>query len=270
MEQKQITKASGNGEQQGTQLVHLLQKMAPEIVKAVPKHLSAERMTRITLTALRQNPKLAQCTAASFLGSVMQLCQLGLEPNTVLGQAYLIPRQSKKTGTMECTIVIGYGGMISLAYRSGMVDVIDADVVREGDKFSERRGTSPCIEHEPSQHRAGKPLTHVYAVAWLKGATRPLQKTLTRGEVDERRARSAQPDSGPWKTDYEAMARKTAIRSLWPLLPKASELTMMSQAAALDEAPEYGKAQSALWTPDVADALERNGVTIDDEVQEEE
>ena len=70
-----------------------------QIAKALPSVMTPERFTRIALTAVSNNPQLAHCTPMSFLGAMMQAAQLGLEPNTPLGQAYLIPYRNK--GTLE-------------------------------------------------------------------------------------------------------------------------------------------------------------------------
>ena len=93
--------------------------MHTQIEKALPSVITPERFTRIALTAYSRNEKLQECTAESFLGSMMQAAQLGVEPNTPLGQAYLIPYRNK--GVMEVQFQLGYRGMIDLAYRSGEV-----------------------------------------------------------------------------------------------------------------------------------------------------
>ena len=72
--------------------------MKPEIEKALPAHMSHERMTRIALSAVNSNPELTEVilnNPTSFLGALMQSAQLGLEPNTNLGHAYLIPYYDK-------------------------------------------------------------------------------------------------------------------------------------------------------------------------------
>lgn len=79
--------------------------MKPQIEAALPSVITAERFTRMTLTAVGTNPQLANCTPESFMGAMMQAAQLGLEPNTPLGQAYLIPYRNK--GKMECQFQIG-------------------------------------------------------------------------------------------------------------------------------------------------------------------
>jgi recombination protein RecT len=235
-------------------LAELLTRMQPEIARAVPKHVNPDRMVRIALTSLRMNPDLLKCTPASFLGGVMSAAQLGLEIGGPLALAYLIPFKT------ECTLVVSYRGMMNLARRSGMVQAIYAYDVREGDRFSYKLGLNPDIDHEPSGDaaREEKPITHVYAVAKLKDGE-PIFTVLTRAQVERYRQRSRAKDSGPWITDYAAMALKTAVRRLFTWLPQSSEMAL---ASALDEAPELGQRQAAVWDPSVTEALEAKGYDV--------
>lgn len=82
-----------------------IKQMEGEIRKALPSVLTPERFTRITLSALSSNPRLQECTPQSFLGAMMTAAQLGVEPNTPLGQAYLIP--FKNHGVMETQFQLG-------------------------------------------------------------------------------------------------------------------------------------------------------------------
>lgn len=234
------------------QLAGMLAKMGPEMAKALPKHISVDRMTRIATTALRTNPKLGECSQVSFLGCVLSAAQLGLEVNTLLGQAYLIPRGG------ECTLQIGYQGFMDLARRSGEVASIYAEAVYSGDAFEYELGLDRKLKHKPSEdpNRETKQVTHVYAVAKLKSGE-ALFVVLTRAQVDKYMKRGA---GGPaWKSDYEAMAKKTAVRRLFTWIPKSAEV---AGAAALDEAPEIGKPQVTAFDPDVTKALEAQGIEV--------
>ena len=113
----QTTQAAKSGKQPTMQ--DYIKKMEGEIAKALPSVITPERFTRITLSALSANKQLAQTTPQSFLGAMMTAAQLGMEPNTPLGQAYLIPYRNH--GTLECQFQLGYKGLIDLAYRSGVV-----------------------------------------------------------------------------------------------------------------------------------------------------
>jgi recombination protein RecT len=245
---------------QDRSLQSLLTKMVPEIARALPKHVSPDRMARIALTALRSTPKLAECTPESFLGSVIQASQLGLEVNTPLGQAYLIPFEDRRNNRTLCQLIVGYQGFMDLARRSGSVRAIYAYPVYQGDTFAYELGLEPTVKHTPGTGpRDPKLLTHVYAVAKLADGE-PVFTVLTIAEVERYRDRSRAKNNGPWVTDYEAMALKTAIRRLFRWLPKSAE---MAVASAVDEALDSGRNQLGTADPEVIALLQSNGVEVD-------
>jgi recombination protein RecT len=248
-------------QQPGSGLIQLLDSMKGEIAKALPKHLTPDRMARVALTALRTNPDLMNATPQSFAASIMMLAQIGLEPSTPLGHAYLVPRRNH--GKLEASIMIGYQGMLELARRSGQVRAIWAYAVYEGDDFVVEYGLAPTIRHAPRFEgpRTEKTLTHVYAAARLKDTDDPIFVVLTKREIEGYRARGQ--GGGPWKTDYEAMALKTAIRRLYRWLPKSIEI---ASALRVDEAPELGRSQLEVLDPAVRDAVERQGLELPPEV----
>ncbi len=273
-------KTNKNGQIQTTKqnpkahLVSMIKKMGPEITRALPRHVTADRMARIVLTAIRTTPKLTECSQESFLGSVMQCAQLGLEPNTPLGHAYLIPFWNKHLSTYECTLITGYQGMIDLAMRSGRVSSIFAHAVREGDEFSYRLGLDPTVAHVPSSDgdREKMPITHVYAVARIKDAD-PVFVVLSKAQIDARknRSQSAKKSFSPWQSDYEAMALKTAVRALFKWMPKSSEIARVD---AIETTAELGKEHLTAFDPEISDVLEKHGLltehteTVDGEVEE--
>ncbi len=133
-----------------------IKSMEKEIAKALPSVITPERFTRITLSALSANPQLAHTTPQSFLGAMMTAAQLGLEPNTPLGQAWLIPYKNK--GILECQFQLGYKGLIDLAYRSGEVSIIQAHTVYENDVFDFEYGLDPGLKHIPAKVNRGEPV----------------------------------------------------------------------------------------------------------------
>lgn len=250
----QIQPRNGEGTK-APDLAELVRRLTPAIAAALPKHVTADRMCRMVLTALRSNAKLATCSPASFLGCVMIASQLGLEVNTPMGQAFLIPRMNRKRKPpqMECTLLIGYQGMLDLARRSGQVLGVFAHAVREGDVFHYELGLEPTIKHVPSEHvdRESRPITHVYAVARLRDGD-PIFEVLPLSKVLARRDRSQAAGDGPWVTDFEAMARKTGVRALYTWLPKSTE---MSTALGADTAAEANAAPLALLDEKATKAL---------------
>ena len=202
-----------------------------QLALAVPKHLNADRMARIAATEVRKNKALLNTEPTSFLGSVMQAAQLGLEPGSALGQAYLVPYGN------QCQLIIGYKGMIDLARRSGQVLSLNAYAVREGDDFSFQLGLKPDIHHVPSLEadRIKKPITYVYAVATLQGGGYQFE-VMSRAEVEAVRAKAKSKNI--WNTYFEEMAKKTVIRRLFKYLPVSIEAREITNADAKREAGE--------------------------------
>ena len=209
------------------------QAMLPQIAKALPAVITPERFTRIALTALSSNPKLAECDRNSFLGALMQAAQLGLEPNTPLGQAYLIPFKNNKKGIIECQFQVGYKGLIDLAYRSGDVSTIQAYCVYEGDEFLYELGLEPKLVHKPAKSGRGA-LEFVYAVFKLKNGGYGFE-VMSVEDVNNHAKKYSQAYSSsysPWKTNYEEMAKKTVLKKALKYAPIKTEFVM---ATVIDE-----------------------------------
>ena len=197
-----------------------IKQMQGEIQKALPSVITPERFTRIVLSALSTNPKLAQTTPQSFLGAMMTAAQLGLEPNTPLGQAYLIP--FKNHGTLECQFQLGYKGLIDLAYRSGEVSVIQAQVVYSNDDFSYSFGLNPELKHVPAKSDRGDPIA-VYAMFRTKDGGYGFE-VMSIDEVREHAQRySKSYGNGPWQTNFEEMAKKTVLKRVLKYAPLKSD-----------------------------------------------
>lgn len=245
-------------------LAGFLESIKGEMARALPRHMTPDRMARVALTALRTTPHLAECTRESFAASIMACAALGLEPNTPLGQAYLIPRKNNRNGgRYECSLIIGYQGLLDLARRSGSVAGIQAFPVFEGDRFVVSYGLNPKLEHVPcddqNREEPGR-LTHVYAIVRLKDAgSEPLFTVLSRAQVEKRRNRggSASGSFSPWQTDYVAMSLKTAIREVIKWAPRSAE---MVRAETVELAHESGAAPFAALPEESARALLGAGI----------
>lgn len=215
-----------------------------QMALALPKHMTADRLARIALTEVRKNPKLAQCDQTSFLGAIMQLAALGLEPGGALGHAYLLPFDKRekvngqwKTVSTEVQLIVGYRGMIDLARRSGQIQSIEARAVYAKDSFGVRLGLDSSIEHVPAWDEVDRgELTFVYAVAKLKDGGVQFD-VMSRAEIEKIRARSKAGANGPWVSDFEEMAKKTVLRRLFKYLPVSIE---MQRAVGLDEQAAAG------------------------------
>ena len=199
-----------------------IRAMEGEIAKALPSVMTPERFTRITLSALSSNPDLQGTTPASFLGAMMTAAQLGLEPNTPLGQAYLIPYKNK--GTLECQFQLGYRGMIDLAYRSSEVQIIQAHIVYANDKFDFSFGIDPKLNHVPALGERGE-ATHVYAMFRTKDGGYGFD-VMTIDDVRRHAAKyskSYNSSYSPWNTNFEEMAKKTVLKRVLKYAPLKSD-----------------------------------------------
>lgn len=145
----------------GMSISDMIKALLPEIRRALPSVLTPERFTRMALSALNNTPALGDCTPMSFIAALMNAAQLGLEPNTPLGQAYLIPFKNK--GILECQFQLGYKGMIDLAYRTGQMQMIQAQIVREYDYFEYQYGLEPKLIHRPGEGERGE-ITFIYGL----------------------------------------------------------------------------------------------------------
>lgn len=191
-----------------------------QFAAALPKHLNSERFTRIAITTIRQNPKLAECNAESLLGSLMTIAQLGLEPG-VLGQCYLIPY-----GT-ECQLQLGYKGMIELLRRTGQLSDIYAYPVYSNDEFSIEYGLERTLKHIPAfTNPEGRgEIVGFYSVAILKDGTRAFEY-MTKNEVvsHEEKYRKGKFKNNVWEKNFEEMALKTVTKKMLKWLPISVEL----------------------------------------------
>lgn len=210
----------------------LLRKNERSIADALPKHMTPARMLRVALTELRRVPRLQQCDPMSFMGSIVQAAQLGLEPGSALGHCYLIPYKN------ECTLQIGYRGMIDIARRSGNIVSFSARTVHANDKFELTLGTDERLHHVPASLDRGEMIA-AYAVAKLKDGGTQFE-VMSRKEIERIRdlysmGYKRDKNSSPWHTEFDEMAKKTVVRRLFKMLPTSIEIR---DAVRIDDAGE--------------------------------
>lgn len=242
--------------------------MLDRINKAVPNHLNGERMLRTMVTACQKVPKLAQCSPMSMLGACITLATLGLEPNTPLGLAHLIPfdvnKWNKATRQFETVrtdvqVIIGYQGYLELIYRAEKVKSLHCDVVWQDEvdagRFSYEHGTNKHLMHKPlaKERKPGEEPVYAYMYAELKNGGEEFT-VMTRADIHRIRSRSQGFQAAmraydrdvqenkdpmknkvyreaPWIRDFLAMFKKTPLREGQKWLPKSPEL---AAAIALD------------------------------------
>jgi recombination protein RecT len=223
-----------------TTIKDALEKNLSNFRAVAARHLTPERVIKVVLGAASRSPFILNCTPVSIVKSALQAAELGLEPGSSLGEFWLVPFKNNKTGQWEAQGIPGYRGLISLARRTGEISNLYAEAVYDGDTFNCELGLDPKLEHKPDydneNREDAKNLSFVYAVARFKGGSFQFV-VLSRKQVDALRRRSKAGDKGPWVTDYEEMAKKTAIRRLSKYLPLSAE---MSKALDLQARAESG------------------------------
>ena len=242
-------------EQKNSGFPALLNQFKGEIAKALPKHLSADRMARIALTAFRRNPALGKCDPRSVFAAVIQASQLGLEMDT-LGQAYPIPYGR------ECQFVPGWRGLVELVNRSGR-GTVWTGAVYEGDDFEWALGDTPFVRHRPRGEYDLELMTHAYAVGRAKGSEWPVIEVWPVARVIKHRDRYNKVGSRHYSFDnFEMYARKVVLLQVLKYIPMSPEL---STAIELNDAAEVGKQRLS-----VDDAIDGTWVPVPDDANEQD
>ena len=210
-----------------------MQKHKSQLELALPKHLNADRMVRLSLTAFSQNPALQRCDPKTIFGSIIVASQLGLEIG-VNGQGYLVPYKDK------CTFVPGWKGLVDLANRGGRCTVW-AGAVYEGDDFDYMLGDAPYCKHKPNGEFEESKLTHVYAIGRVKDSEMPVIEVWPIKKVHAHFKKTVVPALQPnhySKKHLEAYAKKVALLQVLKYMPQSIE---MANAVDVSYASESGK-----------------------------
>lgn len=210
----------------------LLKVLGPEIAKALPRGMDAERMTRLVMTEVRKSrnakqsgiskQSLEDCTQESFAGALLTSSALGLEPG-VGGECYLVPYRDNRRRVVECQLIIGYQGIVKLFWQHPRADRIDAQWVGANDDFRYSKGLNPILEHVPAKGDRGEPV-YYYAIVEVTGA-KALWDVFTADEIKALR-RGKVGSSGDIKDPQHWMERKTALKQVLKLAPKTTRLDM--------------------------------------------
>lgn len=204
-------------------MLEMINVMQPQIAKALPSVITPERFTRMVMTAVSSTPQLANCTFESFCGAMLQSAQLGLEPNTPLGQAYLIPRKNNRKGVTECQFQLGYQGMLALAYRGGAT-MITAHEVCENDEFEYEYGLEPLLKHRPAIKNRGDIIAY-YATYKLESGGYGFA-VMSKEDIEKHAQRYSdayKSSYSPWAKQFDEMAKKTVIKKALKYAPMSAE-----------------------------------------------
>lgn len=228
--------------------------MKSGIAAALPSVMTPERFTRISLSAVSGNPKLQSCDPSSFLAAMMSAAQLGLEPNTPLGQAYLIPYGN------QCEFRLGYKGVLDLAWRSGEVADIQADVVKTNDVWEYELGLNPKLRHVPADKDRGDPVRYYAVIRMKDGGT--ISAVMSVDEITAHaRKYSKSFNNGPWQTDFDEMAKKTVLKRALKYAPLKSDFV---KAQVLDGSVKNKIGEDMTEIPNIIEVDQDTGEVIEE------
>lgn len=223
----------------------LLTRAAPSISAVLPKHLTAERMLKVATIAVTRDPKLLECEPSTIVQSIVLCSQLGLEPGSTFGHAYLLPFWNSKNNRHECQFIPGYRGLIELMARSGELSGPPiVALVWELDEFSfEVTEDGYKLSHKPNLDSPREVYRYVYGIAKLKNGEKVIE-VMKRSQVLHIRDKAQllmkrKTQEGPWFTDEPEMARKTLVKRIAKYLPLSIELASAIELDNRNESGEY-------------------------------
>lgn len=198
-----------------TWIGHMLDNSLEAVSEALPAGvMSGKRFIRLVKMAINNNPEIAKCNWRSIKGCMMRCALLGLEPNSSLGQAWMIPRKN------ECTLQIGYKGLMELARRTGKVRTITSDVIREKDLYDYAKGIGSYLRHKPALGDRGKAIAYYACWEGFDGSCG--FEIMSKEEMDIHREHYCR-QNGAWRNAYDAMAKKTVLCRLIESMPMSAE-----------------------------------------------
>ncbi|TXH59015.1 MAG: hypothetical protein E6Q97_00970 [Desulfurellales bacterium] len=197
---------------------------------------SARRALLVAMQVVNSNPYLLKCSIESFFECLLTASELKLLPGPMQECAF-VPFAGK------VKFVPMYQGLVKLCFNSGTVKSLTANVVYEADEFDFQLGSDQFLRHKPflgPRSERGE-RTCVYScirTAW--GDSQIVVLPISFVEGVKARSPAAKRSDSPWSNgnpdDYDAMARKTALKQALKFVPKSSEL---ARAISADDAGEH-------------------------------
>ncbi len=222
-------------EERKKKLEQMLAKRVPKFMEVAPAGFGQGRVERLLAQAaiqLHDDARFLRCDTASIFIAVRHAVELGLELAGAMPGAWLIPYWDKHKRQYSCELMIGYQGMVDLAYRAGIVKLIESRVVYGEDEFEIDYGRiDKPLTHKPMLGTDRGEIDGAYAMAFLDGVQRPVIEWMPVEEIYDIRDKSKSREVSAWDTHFAEMARKCPIRRIFKFLPKSQ---MIDRALEID------------------------------------
>ena len=199
---------------------------------------SAKSFAKEVALTISGNPALQHAKLGTVIVEATKASALGLSLLPTVGEAYLVPYKG------DAQFQLGYKGIVQLAMRSGQMKSFGAESVYEGenpkwDKYNQELVTDG--------EETGKIIGYYAFFTLINGFK--MAAYWPKEKVEAHRDRFSKSKKGPWSTDFDAMAKKTVLKSILQYAPKSSE---MKRALAEDTQAEYVQAGIQDVTPEPA------------------
>ena len=165
------------------------------------------------------NPQLRKAEPMSIIGAAMVAATMQLQVIPTLGQCYIIPYGSK------AQFQVGYLGLLQLCQRSGQFKKILAAPVHEGEYISGDEFDEDYV-FDRKQRKSDKVIGYMAKFELLNGFTK-----VAYWDIDKVKAHATKFSqafragfNSPWKSDFDAMAQKTVLKSILKFAPKSIEM----------------------------------------------
>lgn len=183
-----------------------IQKRFQEVLnQRAPQYMSS------IVNLVNGDTNLQKCEPLSVISSAMVAATLDLPIDKNLGYAYVVPYGAK------ANFILGYKGYIQLALRTGQYKAINVVDVHEGELVS-WNPLSEEVEIDFEQKKSDAVIGYAGYFKLING----FEKTVywSKEQIDAHRKKFSKSAFG-WNKDFDAMARKTVIRSMlgkWGIL----------------------------------------------------
>ena len=173
-------------------------------------------------------PQLRKAEPMSIIGAAMVAATMQLQVIPTLGQCYIIPYGSK------AQFQVGYLGLLQLCQRSGQFKKILAAPVHEGEYISGDEFDEDYV-FDKKQRKSDKIVGYMAKFELLNGFTKVAYWDVDRVKAHATKFSQAYRSgyTSPWKSDFDAMAQKTVLKSILKYAPKSIE---MQNAVTFDQA----------------------------------
>lgn len=204
---------------------------------------NGQRFISSIVSAVNNNPQLAQCTNQSILSGALLGESLKLSPSPQLGQYYLVPFKDKNKG-LVAQFNLGYKGYIQLAIRSGQYKKLNVLAIKEGelvkfDPLNEEIEVN-LIENEEEREKA-QTIGYYAFLEYINGFRKAIYWSRARMEAHALKYSAgyrAKKGCTFWEKDFDAMAYKTMLRQLiskWGIMSIDMQSAIDADTALINE-----------------------------------